>query len=201
MACGINPWKGYIIEATAHHMRNYPHTVICTVSQWQLPVEVLLQQVQPLLHLSIGEVWVAVLLASRCLLTLGRLPSTLRGTLTRPLLCVELWSDRRQSKWSVEASSFVVNSSLVLPLSPNIHSTGQHICPWYTISPSEGFWGFLQAMAGDETDFLCFFFRINISLLSPPDINPLNGCCSWITGYYKSVTVLPSQRGTESSLT
>lgn len=67
------------------------------------------------------------------------------------------------------------------------------------------FWRILGVSASHgwrwNCDFLCFFLGINISLLSPPDINPLNGCCSWIMGYYKSVTVLPSQRGTESSLT
>lgn len=60
-----------------------------------LPVEVLLQQVQPLLHLSVGEVRVAVVVPGRRLLTLGRLLCALAGKLTRPLLRVELWRGRR----------------------------------------------------------------------------------------------------------
>lgn len=44
-----------------------------------------------MLHLSVGEVRVAVVVPGRRLLTLGRLLRALAGKLTRPLLRVELW--------------------------------------------------------------------------------------------------------------
>lgn len=70
------------------------------------PVKVLLQQVQPLLHLSVGEVCVAVILPGWRLLTLGWILGTLAGLFTYPLVPVELWREKRvytqmQGKWSV----------------------------------------------------------------------------------------------------
>lgn len=57
------------------------------------PVKVLLQQVQPLLHLSVGQVRVAVVLPGRRLSTLGWLPRSLAGMLAHPLVPVDLWGE------------------------------------------------------------------------------------------------------------
>lgn len=143
------------------------------------PVEVLLQQVQPLLHLSVGEVCVAVLSRWR-LSTLGWLFCTLAGTLTHPLLCMELWRERRvqtdvnthtQGKWSVlleqrlggsifrccafSSFSFTKLWSAYRLLNPNISPTegSTHLT---LVNKSHPQWdlcspsfGFLQVMAGD----------------------------------------------------
>lgn len=61
------------------------------------PVEVLLQQVKALLHLSIGEVSVTVV-PSWSLLTLDRLLRVLSGRLLFPPICVMPWKKTTQSE-------------------------------------------------------------------------------------------------------